>query len=129
MAERTPYGVNKPSEAEIVVRARGGPRSLFAGLPPGDVLDVPAGGGLQTETLVKQGFRVCSIDLFQGHRQGAVEQIISPLVEIYVGHQGGGALLVASGDDLVKQMRRLGALGAFDAVQSKSSMMSSSGRE
>jgi len=73
MAERTPYGVNKPSEAEIVVRARGGPRSLFAGLPPGDVLDVPAGGGLQTETLVKQGFRVCSIDLFQGHRQGAVQ--------------------------------------------------------
>ena len=54
----------KPGEAELLVRARGGARSLFADLTPGRVLDVPAGGGLQTATLAALGFRVCSVDLF-----------------------------------------------------------------
>ncbi|MBV8139859.1 MAG: hypothetical protein JO121_30120, partial [Deltaproteobacteria bacterium] len=57
-------GAGKPGEAELLVRARGGPRSLFADLTPGRVLDVPAGGGLQTATLAALGFRVCSVDLF-----------------------------------------------------------------
>jgi SAM-dependent methyltransferase len=59
---------NKPSEAEILVRDRGGARSLFSGLPPGRVLDVPAGGGLQTQALARRGFEVCSVDLFPNHR-------------------------------------------------------------
>ena len=54
----------KPGEAELLVRARGGARSLFTDLTPGRVLDVPAGGGLQTATLAALGFRVCSVDLF-----------------------------------------------------------------
>ena len=54
----------KPGEAELLVRTRGGARSLFADLTPGRVLDVPAGGGLQTATLEALGFRVCSVDLF-----------------------------------------------------------------
>ncbi|MGO9453871.1 MAG: class I SAM-dependent methyltransferase [Candidatus Binataceae bacterium] len=60
----------KSGEAELVVRDRGGTRSLFADLPPGHVLDVPAGGGLQTAALVALGFRVCSVDLFPRNRPG-----------------------------------------------------------
>ncbi len=60
----------KSGEAELAVRDRGGTRSLFANLSPGHVLDVPAGGGLQTAALVERGFRVCSVDLFPRHRPG-----------------------------------------------------------
>jgi SAM-dependent methyltransferase len=58
----------KPGEADLVVRSRGGPRSLFADLAPGRVLDVPAGGGLQTAALAARGFQVVSIDLFPKHQ-------------------------------------------------------------
>ncbi len=58
----------KPGEAELAVRDRGGLRSLFADLEAGRVLDVPAGGGLQTAALVARGFNVCSVDLFPRHR-------------------------------------------------------------
>src|SRR5262249_54850648 len=53
----------KPGEAELLVRARGGARSLFADLTPGRVLDVPAGGGLPTPTLTAPWVRVCSVVL------------------------------------------------------------------
>ena len=49
----------------------------------------------------------------------AIGQIISPLVEVDVGHQGGRALLVASGDDFVKQVGRLRALGSLDAIEAE----------
>ena len=68
MTARTVDREIKPGEAELVVRDRGGARSLFDGLAPGHILDVPAGGGLQTEALIASGFRVCSIDLFPHHR-------------------------------------------------------------
>jgi len=60
----------KPGEADLVVRTRGAARSLFADLSPGRILDVPAGGGLQTAALVNRGFEVCSVDLFPRHRPG-----------------------------------------------------------
>lgn len=68
MAAGTIARESKPGEAELIVRDRGEARSLFADLPPGHVLDVPAGGGLQTTALIARGFRVCSVDLFQHHQ-------------------------------------------------------------
>lgn len=53
------------------------------------------------------------------HRQRAIHEILSPFVEVYVGHQSGGAFLVARCDDLVEQVRRLRALGPFDAVETE----------
>lgn len=68
MAADASTRAGKPGEAELLVRARGGVRSLFAELPPGRVLDVPAGGGLQTAALAALGFSVCSVDLFPHRR-------------------------------------------------------------
>jgi hypothetical protein len=55
----------------------------------------------------------------ESHGNWAIGQIISPFVEVDVGHQGGGPLLISSGDDLVKQMGRLGALGSLDALRTQ----------
>ena len=35
------------------------------------------------------------------HRQRAIDQVLCPFFEVHVGHQRGGALLAACGDDLV----------------------------
>ena len=53
----------------------------------------------------------------ESHGNRAIGQIVSPFVEVDIGHEGGRALLVSSGDDLVKQMSRLVTLGALDAVE------------
>jgi len=68
MAAGASISAAKSGEAELVVRGSGGSRSLFADLLPGRVLDVPAGGGLQTAALAARGFGVYSVDLFPGHR-------------------------------------------------------------
>ncbi|MGH7812693.1 MAG: class I SAM-dependent methyltransferase [Candidatus Binataceae bacterium] len=52
---------------DIIVNTRAGRRGLFATMPPGRLLDIPAGGGLQTATLLALGYRVVSVDLFS-HR-------------------------------------------------------------
>ncbi|HUY27118.1 MAG TPA: class I SAM-dependent methyltransferase [Candidatus Binataceae bacterium] len=53
---------------DIGVRSRRGMRvemrGLFATLPPGLVLDIPAGGGEQSAALARLGYRVVSADLF-----------------------------------------------------------------
>ena len=53
---------------DIVVRSgwRDG-RGLFASMKPGQVLDVPAGGGAQSAALTRLGYQVCSLDLFPRH--------------------------------------------------------------
>ena len=53
----------------------------------------------------------------EGHRQRAVGEIVSPFIEINVGDHRRGALLIARGDDLVKQVRRLRTFGALDLVE------------
>ena len=55
----------------------------------------------------------------ESHGNRAIGKIISPFVEVDVGHQGGGALLISSGDDLVKQVGSLGALGSLDALRTQ----------
>lgn len=50
---------------DIIVRTKRGRRGLFAEMPPGSVLDIPAGGGVQTQALTSLGYRVCSVDLFK----------------------------------------------------------------
>ncbi|HVA80009.1 MAG TPA: class I SAM-dependent methyltransferase [Candidatus Binataceae bacterium] len=53
---------------DIAVRTRrgirGGKRGLFATMPPGRVLDSPAGGGEQSAALARLGYQVVSADLF-----------------------------------------------------------------
>jgi ubiquinone/menaquinone biosynthesis C-methylase UbiE len=53
-----------PIEGDIVVRRRGRLAGLFGATPPGAVLDVPAGGAVQSRALANLGYRVFSIDLF-----------------------------------------------------------------
>src|SRR5207247_10951566 len=53
----------------------------------------------------------------EGHRQRTVGEIFSPFIEVHVGNHRRGALLIARGDDLVKQVRRLRAFGALDFVK------------
>ncbi len=53
---------------DIAVRSRAGMRGLFGTMPPGLVLDIPAGGGAQSAALAKLGYRVLSADLFASGR-------------------------------------------------------------
>src|SRR5205809_1125945 len=53
----------------------------------------------------------------EGHRQRTVGEIFSPFIEVHVGNHRRGALLIARGDDLVKQVRRFRAFGALDFVK------------
>ncbi len=53
-----------PVEGDIVVRRRGRLEGLFGAMAPGSVLDIPAGGAVQSRALAHLGYRVFSIDLF-----------------------------------------------------------------
>ncbi|HUO04503.1 MAG TPA: class I SAM-dependent methyltransferase [Candidatus Binataceae bacterium] len=60
-----------PIPGDIIVDDRGRRRGLFAGMAPGRVLDIPAGGGLQTGALRNLGYHVVPVDLFPpGKRNG-----------------------------------------------------------
>jgi len=48
-----------------VVRRRGRLEGLFGATTPGLVLDIPAGGAIQSRALANLGYRVFSIDLFE----------------------------------------------------------------
>ncbi len=49
---------------DVAVRAGRTRRGLFASMPPGRVLDFPAGGGEQSAALAHLGYEVISADLF-----------------------------------------------------------------
>lgn len=51
-------------EGDVVVRRRGRISGLFSAMKPGVVLDVPAGGAVQSRALSELGYRVVSVDLF-----------------------------------------------------------------
>ena len=53
-----------PIEGDVVVRRRGRLAGLFGATAPGAVLDIPAGGAVQSRALAHLGYRVFSIDLF-----------------------------------------------------------------
>ena len=53
----------------------------------------------------------------EGHRQRAIRKIVSPFVEVHIGNQRRGSLLIARGDDLVKQVRRLRTFSTLDLVE------------
>ena len=54
-----------------------------------------------------------------GHGQRRVAEILPPGVEVDVGDQDRGALLVSAGDDLVQEVRGLRAFLALDAIEAK----------
>jgi SAM-dependent methyltransferase len=54
----------RPIEGDVVVRRRGRSDGLFAAMKPGSVLDIPAGGAVQSRALSHLGYRVVSVDLF-----------------------------------------------------------------
>jgi SAM-dependent methyltransferase len=51
-------------EGDVVVRRGGRIDGLFASMTPGSVLDIPAGGAIQSRALSQLGYRVVSVDLF-----------------------------------------------------------------
>lgn len=53
---------------DVVIKMDGRRVGLFAQMPPGDILDVPSGGGLQTRALQALGYSVTSVDLFTAAR-------------------------------------------------------------
>ena len=53
----------------------------------------------------------------ESHSQWRIADVISPAVEIDVGEQGCGATVVASDDDLIKQVSGLRGFEAFDAIE------------
>lgn len=53
-----------PIDGDVVVRRRGRLEGLFGATAPGSVLDIPAGGAVQSRALARLGYRVFSIDLF-----------------------------------------------------------------
>jgi SAM-dependent methyltransferase len=55
---------SRPIKGDVVVRRRGRIDGLFAAMKPGRVLDVPAGGAVQSRALSQMGYRVVSVDLF-----------------------------------------------------------------
>src|SRR5208282_5100290 len=56
-------------EGDVVVRRRGRSDGLFGAMKPGIVLDIPAGGALQSRALSQLGYRVVSVDLFPPARR------------------------------------------------------------
>ena len=61
-------------EGDVVVRRSGRIDGLFGAMAPGSVLDIPAGGAIQSRALSELGYRVVSVDLFapaQRHPAGA----------------------------------------------------------
>jgi SAM-dependent methyltransferase len=53
-----------PTEGDVVIRRRGRSDGLFGAMKPGRVLDIPAGGAVQSRALSDLGYRVVSVDLF-----------------------------------------------------------------
>jgi SAM-dependent methyltransferase len=53
-----------PIDGDVAVRRRGRISGLFGEMKPGLVLDIPAGGALQSRALSSLGYRVMSMDLF-----------------------------------------------------------------
>ena len=53
-----------PVEGDVVARRRGRLEGIFGATGPGAVLDIPAGGAVQSRALARLGYRVFSIDLF-----------------------------------------------------------------
>jgi SAM-dependent methyltransferase len=51
-------------EGDVVVRRRGRSDGLFGTMKPGIVLDIPAGGAIQSRALSDLGYHVVSVDLF-----------------------------------------------------------------
>jgi len=61
--------VTAPIEGDVVVRRRGRVEGLFGAMTTGAVLDVPAGGAVQSRALKNLGYRVFSIDLFEPQKR------------------------------------------------------------
>jgi hypothetical protein len=53
----------------------------------------------------------------EGHRQRTIGEIVSPFIEVHVSDHSRGALLIARGDDLIEQVRRLQTFDALDFVK------------
>ena len=51
-------------EGDVVVRRRGRIVGLFGAMQPGRLLDIPAGGAIQSRALSGLGYHVMSVDLF-----------------------------------------------------------------
>jgi len=60
---------SRPIEGDVAVRRRGRSHGLFAAMKPGIVLDIPAGGAIQSRALADLGYRVVSVDLFPAPRR------------------------------------------------------------
>ncbi|HYA34737.1 MAG TPA: methyltransferase domain-containing protein [Candidatus Binataceae bacterium] len=61
---------------DILVRAGFKTRGLFASMRPGRLLDIPAGGGIQSRALAAMGYDVVSADLFPGESSGATISVV-----------------------------------------------------
>lgn len=55
---------------DVMIRSGGSRVGVFSQMTPGRVLDIPAGGGLQSRALEALGHSVVSIDLFTGAGSG-----------------------------------------------------------
>jgi len=64
--------VAAPIAGDVVVRRGGRVEGLFGAMAAGTVLDVPAGGAVQSRALAKLGYRVFSIDLFAPQKQDRI---------------------------------------------------------
>ena len=51
------------------------------------------------------------------HCQRPIGKVVTPVVEVHIGNQSCGALLISRGDDLAEQVRRLRTLDALDFVK------------
>jgi SAM-dependent methyltransferase len=60
--------LQSPTEGDVVIRRRGRSDGLFGAMNPGRVLDIPAGGSVQSRALSDLGYRVVSVDLFSSAR-------------------------------------------------------------
>jgi SAM-dependent methyltransferase len=66
-----PDSTARPIEGDVIVRRRGRAGGLFGAMAPGSVLDIPAGGAVQSRALSSLGYRVVSVDLFPPQRPAA----------------------------------------------------------
>jgi SAM-dependent methyltransferase len=64
-----PDAHSAPIKGDVVVRRRGRSDGLFGAMAPGSVLDIPAGGAIQSRALSQLGYRVVSVDLFAAPNQ------------------------------------------------------------
>jgi hypothetical protein len=52
----------------------------------------------------------------ESHGERAIGEIVPPFLEVHVGGERGGTLLVPQGDDLIEQVSRLRAFLPLDSV-------------